>query len=99
MPARRDVVRRGVEMSEAILYSSSDRIGVITLNRPEARNAVNRDVALGLEAAIDCLENDPDVWVGVPCANPADQARPVVGGAAGLRVLTGPGATATAPTG
>ena len=43
----------------AVLYSSSDRIGVITLNRPEARNAVDREMALGLEAAVDRLEDDP----------------------------------------
>ena len=49
----------------AVLYSSSDRIGVITLNRPEARNAVDREMALGLEAAVDRLEDDPEVWVGV----------------------------------
>ena len=47
---------------------SSDRVGVITLNRPEARNAVDREMALGLEAAVDRLEDDPDVWVGVLCA-------------------------------
>ena len=51
-----------------VLYSSSDRIGLISLNRPEARKAVNREMALGLEAALDRLEVDPDVWVGVRCA-------------------------------
>lgn len=44
-----------------VLYSPSDRIGVITLNRPEARNAVDREMALGLEAAVDRLEDDPEV--------------------------------------
>ena len=38
----------------------ADRLGyaIITLNRPTARNAVNGDVANGLEAAIDRLEAD-----------------------------------------
>ncbi|HEY7107321.1 MAG TPA: enoyl-CoA hydratase-related protein [Acidimicrobiia bacterium] len=74
-------------MSDAVLYSSSERIGVITLNRPEARNAVNRDVALGLEAAVDRLEDDPDVWVGVLVANTGEQDRPVFCAGADLKVL------------
>lgn len=41
------------------------RIAVITINRPEARNAVNGDVATGIEAAIDRLEESDDLWVGV----------------------------------
>jgi len=48
-----------------VLYSAADRIGVITLNRPDARNAVDRAMALGIEAAVDGIESDPDVWVGV----------------------------------
>src|SRR3954453_7414767 len=36
-----------------------------TANRPEARNAVNGDVANGMEAAIDRLEEDDNAWVGV----------------------------------
>ncbi len=46
-------------------FSVSDHIGVITINRPEARNAVNGDVANGIEAAIDRLESDDDLWVGI----------------------------------
>ena len=71
----------------AVLSSSSDRIGVITLNRPEARNAVDREMALGLEAAVDRLEEDPDVWVGVLCAKTAEQARPVFCAGADLKVI------------
>lgn len=38
---------------------------VITINRPEARNAVNGDVANGIEAAIDKIEADDSIWVGI----------------------------------
>jgi enoyl-CoA hydratase len=74
-------------MPDAVLYSASDRIGVITLNRPEARNAVNREMALGLEAAVDAVERDPDVWAAVLCANTAGHARPVFCAGADLKVI------------
>jgi len=38
---------------------------VMKINRPEARNAVNGDVAQGIEAGIDRLESDDSLWVGV----------------------------------
>jgi enoyl-CoA hydratase/carnithine racemase len=79
-------------MSGAVEYSSSDRIAVITLNRPEARNAVNREVALGLEAAVDRLEDDLGTWVGVLCANTAKQERPVFCAGADLKVISETGA-------
>ncbi len=46
-------------------YELEDHIALLTINRPEARNAVNGDVAQGMEAAIDQLENDDDAWIGV----------------------------------
>lgn len=81
-----------------VLYSSSNRIGLITLNRPEARNAVNREMALGIEAAVDRLEDDPDVWVGVLCANTADQANPIFCAGADLTVIKETGSAATLDT-
>ena len=74
-------------MSDAVLYSALDRVAVITLNRPGARNAVNREVALGLEDAVDRLESDPDVWVGILCADTAAQERPVFCAGADLKVI------------
>ena len=65
-------------MSDIVLYETRGRIGLITLNRPEARNAVNGDVAAGVEAAIDQLEADDEVWVGILTANTEGQDRPGV---------------------
>jgi crotonobetainyl-CoA hydratase len=36
---------------------------ILTINRPEARNAVNRDVSLALGRALSQAENDESVWV------------------------------------
>ena len=74
-------------MSDIVLYETRGRIGVITLNRPEARNAVNGDVATALEAAVDQLENDPEVWVGILTANTGTQERPVFSAGADLKAI------------
>lgn len=38
---------------------------IITLDRPAASNAVDGVMARGLEAAVDRLEGDDDLWVGI----------------------------------
>jgi enoyl-CoA hydratase len=45
------------------------RVALITIDRPEARNAVNGAVASGLEAAVERLEADDDLWAGVIAGN------------------------------
>jgi enoyl-CoA hydratase len=85
-------------MSDAVLYSSSDRMAIITLNRPEARNAVNREVAVDLETAVDRLEDDPEVWVGILCANTVDQDHPVFCAGADLKVINEAGNAAPLDT-
>ena len=50
-----------------IEHEIQGRVAIITIDRPEARNAVNAEVANGIEAAIDQLEADDDVWVGILC--------------------------------
>jgi enoyl-CoA hydratase len=74
-------------MSDIVQYETRGRIAVITLNRPEARNAVNGDVANGLEAAIDQLEADPEVWVGIITANTVGQEKPVFCAGADLKAI------------
>jgi enoyl-CoA hydratase len=48
-----------------IEYTTEGHRAVITINRPEARNAINEAVANGIEEAIDRLEADDDLWVGI----------------------------------
>jgi enoyl-CoA hydratase len=50
-------------------YEPRGRVALLTIDRPEARNAVNGEVARGMEAAIDRLEEDDEVWVGVLTGN------------------------------
>ncbi|MDQ1696451.1 MAG: enoyl-CoA hydratase, partial [Frankiaceae bacterium] len=52
-------------MSDAVLVETRDNVLVITINRPEARNAVNGAVAQGVAAAIDRLESESELSVGV----------------------------------
>jgi enoyl-CoA hydratase len=48
-----------------IEFTTEGHRAIITINRPEARNAVNADVANGIEEAIDRLEDDDSLWVGI----------------------------------
>ncbi|MEU6742659.1 crotonase/enoyl-CoA hydratase family protein [Streptosporangium sandarakinum] len=48
-------------MSDEVLVDVEDGVAVITINRPQARNAVNGAVARGIAAALDELEERKDV--------------------------------------
>jgi len=49
----------------AVLSERRDGVLLITLNRPDARNAVNAALAEGVAAALDELDADDDLSVGV----------------------------------
>jgi enoyl-CoA hydratase len=50
---------------EPVLTERRDGVLLITLNRPEARNAVNLAVAEGIAAALDALDADAELGVGI----------------------------------
>jgi enoyl-CoA hydratase len=52
-------------MSDEVLVERRGTVQVITINRPEARNALNGAVAAGIRDAADELDGDPDLRVGV----------------------------------
>ena len=57
--------------SECVTYSAdADHCAVITIDRPEARNAISPEVAQGIEAAIDAAEGDDAVRVAVLTGTP-----------------------------
>lgn len=50
---------------EAVLTEVRDGILIVTLNRPEAKNAANRALAEGVAAAMDRLDGEDDLRVGI----------------------------------
>lgn len=53
------------ESTAAVLTEQRGRVLLITLNRPDARNAINAEVANGLWAAIEHLNGDTGLTAGV----------------------------------
>jgi len=52
-------------MADEVLYEVEERIAFITLNRPQARNAVNGAVATAMNDIMHRFESDPEVWVAI----------------------------------
>ncbi len=52
-------------MSDEVLLEEADGILTITINRPAAKNAINRAVAEGIAAAMDKLDGSPSLRVGI----------------------------------
>ena len=52
-------------MTDVVQTGVADGVIVITINRPQARNAVNAEVAAGVAAALDVLDARDDLTVGV----------------------------------
>lgn len=46
---------------ETILLEIKDRVGLITLNRPQALNALNAQIVSELNQALDSLEANPQI--------------------------------------
>ena len=52
-------------MADAVLYEMRGAVAVITINRPEARNAINRAVRDGIQAGFERFEADPEAKVAI----------------------------------
>ena len=52
-------------MANELLRERRGHVELLTINRPEARNAINRATALALSDALDDCETNDDIWVVV----------------------------------
>jgi len=80
-------------------YELDGHVAVITINRPDARNAVSTAVAQGIEAAIDQLESDDDAWVGILTGAKTAKGYIFCAGADLKQMSTDPGGMTTAKGG
>jgi len=54
---------------ESVLFDLHDRVATITLNRPDALNAINADLGAGLIAALQRVRDDAEIRVAVLTGN------------------------------
>jgi len=52
-------------MSDEVLVEVADGIMTVTLNRPKAKNAANKALAVGVAAAMDELDSNDDIRVAI----------------------------------
>src|ERR1700757_5440726 len=52
-------------MADEVLVEISGRIAIITINRPQARNAINHAVSAAVAQALDDLDERDDLTVGI----------------------------------
>ena len=48
-------------MSQTVRFEKQDSIAIVTIDRPEALNALNGDIITELEQVVTALESDRDV--------------------------------------
>ena len=41
------------------------RVLVVAIDRPHKRNAIDADISAGIDAALNRLDDDPELWVGI----------------------------------
>ncbi len=54
---------------DAVLFEVHDHVAKVTLNRPGAMNAINRDLSRGLSESLERIEDDPRIRVGILTGN------------------------------
>jgi enoyl-CoA hydratase len=57
-------------LDDVVLLERRDHVLVVTINRPRARNAIDRAVALAIAAAMDMLDTEGELRAGVITGTP-----------------------------
>ncbi|MBW8825226.1 MAG: enoyl-CoA hydratase/isomerase family protein [Acidobacteria bacterium] len=52
-------------MSDLVEMEIRDHVAIVSMRREAKRNAVDRHLADAIDAALNRLEDDPDLWVGI----------------------------------
>lgn len=54
-----------MELPPTIRFERRGHIAIVTISRPEAMNALTKDMLLGIDRAFAEIERDPELWVSI----------------------------------
>jgi enoyl-CoA hydratase len=54
-----------LNLPETFKYEKRGRIALMTINRPQALNSFTREMLVGMDAAFEDFNRDPDLWVAI----------------------------------
>ena len=57
--------KRPLELPSTILFEKREHVAIVTIHRPEAMNALTKEMLLGIDHAFAEIESDPDLWVSI----------------------------------
>ena len=57
--------KRPLELPSTILFEKREHVAIVTIHRPEAMNALTKEMLLGIDSVFAEIESDPDLWVSI----------------------------------
>ena len=54
-----------MELPQTIRFEKRDRVAIVTIDRPDALNALTKEMLGGLDAAFSEFNDDDDLWVAI----------------------------------
>ncbi len=54
-----------MNLPSTVLFEKREHVAIVTINRPEAMNALTKEMLLGIDHAFAEIERDDDLWVSI----------------------------------
>ena len=54
-----------MNLPSTVLFEKREHVAIVTINRPEAMNALTKEMLLGIDRAFAEIERDDDLWVSI----------------------------------
>ena len=54
-----------MDLPSTVLFEKREHVAIVTINRPDAMNALTKEMLLGIDRAFAEIERDDDLWVSI----------------------------------
>ncbi len=58
-----------MDLPSTVLFEKRGHVAIVTIHRPDAMNALTKEMLLGIDRAFAAIERDPELWVSILTAS------------------------------